>query len=1526
MEGLYIQSLSPSTSVQDAAVGSFTDPHRQQLLVAKPNALEVWQLSDEEGEGMYMAEERIVHERLEFIRVLERQQGRAPEECDVVVAMTSDYVVQLLRWDAGIQRFRCIGVAQAQAPRVDASEPPALPCMAGPVISEQHTLSTKGVYLFSGALYTGFLHIIHIKEPRGASRAAAAEEEEEKEFDWPMSILAVKMPALPGPVEGHLPGELAITVLSTAFLPLRDGVDRDGRPLLVVLHESKGYINLAVNLQCLSLDVDNWQLLPGPWVVRNLHPSTALLKVVRRAAACGQQGGVVAIGSTLCRLYTKTQPGPSVALAMGGLPKAVTEMYSLGALLIGDSAGLLWQIGMPEREAWCAHPISLAGPSATAEVSEAGNGASQPPATQFSVPEVLCCLEAARKYGEMVFLGSHQGPSQLLQPPALPPVPTPTQSAAPATANAAGGGGWALLDPEMVASLAPIADAQMFEHPPGSGEKHLALCCGSAPKGRLAIVSMAAERTALAEAAECLDGMPVLSSMEAGTAKDGCRAYLVMSFHAPPATQVMELVNGCLSPCVLPGLDASSITLLCAAVPGGWLVQVTPTAVLVLDRAPACTHHSDWAAPSPVTHACVSGSHLLLACGSVLHSLVVDEPTGRAAHLGSTPWPRQVSALVQLRVKAGGGAPPSISGGGLHASVVATWQDSRLTLCSSGDLGGEPLAVAQLPDGQQARSITAVELQDSQSQVVVGTSTGMVAVYGVVLNTEGRAAGGAVGMNLLLTVWAGNSPAHLSVLKDPATGKDMVYAQSSQDVLLRAWKSNSSSTASTISPLRVHGREQAASLVGLLAPSSCEDGSNACTVAWVDRDGRLLLGSLDPEPALRWHACDVKDTPVAAAYHKESRCCIAICTGVHGGTTIRLVHVDSMQQVALLHLEAHHKPCAVLSAPLPCSSVAKAKQDAFPAEIHVEKEFVLVSSWLLRRDPTQGGAQTATGILSVFDILHSRTAGADRFQVVLHAAQPLPGVCHCVAAVPLPPHQLKGEGSPGSSRDPLPPMGLLLGCQDSLMLAEVFVDDIASWSLAAEMAALDFASVLSSSDELARLRGDGPKGEMAESPEEADGQHEAASQPQGSQESAVGVSSSPSLLEPETRWEIWRQRMKLEVMSTAPSQTGGCIISLSTRGTSVLASEFLGAVGMYNVLSPAVPGGTPLLAQVGTTSLPVFSPAVCQLTPTLSLLSTQPYGFALLGTDLTAQADCEAQVRLRAEKSREAGASRAAQQAPQGPASVLPQGRSERAPERVRGGPANADAAVPAPEMQPLGLCRKPQIVVKYCHGHLGIPAIEHGGNSRGDCSSARGGGSARNDTDPSSRCAVYVTACGSIGSVELIGKEDAANLHHLQAAVDLATSASVSDGGPPWAATSHQHSSMWHWTLADLIAAGRSLGPPDYEHMDMDDGRPLPAACIDGDILQLLRSTIDGPCAHKEFAATAEQAYDQLQVVELPEEEEAAADRNEGEEGAARQEAPAAALSWSEAIALSSRMAMRMLSPAFVDAPLDEGRVPGSY
>ena len=175
----------------------------------------------------------------------------------------------------------------------------------------------------------------------------------------------------------------------------------------------------------------------------------------------------------------------------------------------------------------------------------------------------------------MVFIGSHQGSSQLLRSPALQEYETAARTALGCLASS-----WEVLEPAFVDNLAPINDVMMFEHPPGeravrwgpplcilsraypgvfwehneawlafvccvespgSGEKHLALCCGGAPTGRLVVASIAAERSVLAEAGGFLTGVPTLHSTRVEVPGGGLQSHLALSFDAPEHTEVMAL-------------------------------------------------------------------------------------------------------------------------------------------------------------------------------------------------------------------------------------------------------------------------------------------------------------------------------------------------------------------------------------------------------------------------------------------------------------------------------------------------------------------------------------------------------------------------------------------------------------------------------------------------------------------------------------------------------------------------------------------------------------------------------------------------------------------------------------------------------------------------------------------------------------------------------------------------------------------------------------------------------------------------
>jgi hypothetical protein len=130
-----------------------------------------------------------------------------------------------------------------------------------------------------------------------------------------------------------------------------------------------------------------------------------------------------------------------------------------------------------------------------------------------------------------MFLGSHQGPSQLL----VESHPERSESISEQRVAPT----WRLADPLFIDNLAPIHAALPFEEMQGSGETHLALCCGAAPTGRVVLASKAAAREVLAEGG-ALPGLALVTSFKEWGARH--HAFLVLSFQSPrECTQLMAM-------------------------------------------------------------------------------------------------------------------------------------------------------------------------------------------------------------------------------------------------------------------------------------------------------------------------------------------------------------------------------------------------------------------------------------------------------------------------------------------------------------------------------------------------------------------------------------------------------------------------------------------------------------------------------------------------------------------------------------------------------------------------------------------------------------------------------------------------------------------------------------------------------------------------------------------------------------------------------------------------------------------------
>eukprot|EP00191_Tetraselmis_sp_GSL018_P020758 CAMPEP_0177592478 /NCGR_PEP_ID=MMETSP0419_2-20121207/8584_1 /TAXON_ID=582737 /ORGANISM="Tetraselmis sp., Strain GSL018" /LENGTH=1340 /DNA_ID=CAMNT_0019083353 /DNA_START=244 /DNA_END=4267 /DNA_ORIENTATION=+ len=1268
-----------------------------------------------------------VHEKVEALKVLpchnrehceaEALDCLSSEASERILLVTSDFAAHVLTWDQNRKQFRTIACTVLSA-KPHGDSPSDLPrhngcTVSDPVIVEQ---SAGGALrsVLAGAFYNGILHIIGYP-----ARFPIGGVEE-------LDCVAVPFSQLAETPMGVRTTEQLLNVISMAFLPLPGGTNEEGRPLLAVLYESQGYLEQAVHLHCVAVDEPGGQLLPGPWVLRNVHPTTSLLRTFRSADP-SVPSGVLAVSSRSCQLFTEASAGPVMSVEMEGIPTAMVELRP-GSWIIGDSTGALWEVqpgGVPPAR------VSAAAAGRGEGGGSGSDGAGDP---RLSAAETLLCLPIedgtpGSGAGCIVFLGSHTGPSQVLRP------------------AMSGSDPWQLLEPALEEGLSPINDAVLFEHPPGTGEQHLAVCGGSGHTGRFAIASLAAERSVLAEAGGCLPGAPRVFSVEAASGIGGPPgALLVLSSDSPESTAAMSFEDGCLAPCALPGLDEDSATLLVCSTDAGWIVQVTPREAAVLGRASG--RRSSWSPPaSRLTQACARGGRLLLASGSALHDLLVDEDSGKLLHVQSAELSRQISALAQLSLRSPGGQS-------LRAAAVGCWQDDCVSLLQAGELGGGPVASAALPQGQ-ARSLLGRELTPGKTHLIAGTSCGLVAVY-----TVEAGQGDSIRLQLSCSVWAGNTPVDLVPLSLPGSRKpatrEAAYALSSQDLLLRGGADG------RVAALRVVGEGQAVSLARRAA---------GCGPLWPDARLGGPRRAPPPRAARRQPAPPVAlvlddSTPVSLAYHKASQCFVLACVDGDGSgaASLRLVRRDPLEQVALVQLQPNHKPLSVLSAVLPCTSSDRAKEQAYPADVSADKEFLLVLSCIVKADGS--GATVAGGLLSAFDITRAaeEAAGSNRLDVVLHATRPTPFVCQCMAAAQLQPPQGGRRGEPA----------LLLGGEEGVLLMQVFVDDLAAGGPEAvdTVVSLLRSAAVSPSTPAEERGEDGT----------ADGDAEAGGQQRTGDE--------PPMPPPEDRWEVWRQRMELELLDSCCSSA---VTYLSVSGDTAMAGEFLGNVKLFKVGA----GGSCALKPLAKETLPAFPSAGCLLSPGSCFASLQPYGFALMEPPPgSALEDCAEDSLRRSARSPE----------------------ERRASDRQPGTmPASAEDL---PRLSVRTLCRKPQIVSKMCSGRLGT-VIDIAEGPSGPVEAVRGDAIA----------AVYVTACGAVGIVQTLQSPDSEPLLRLQHAIHQASERLA----PPWDATTHRHEHLWRWRLSDLIGSGRDCGCEVESAESEEDDHETQSSCIDGDLLALM-------------------------------------------------------------------------------------------
>ena len=258
---------------------------------------------------------------------------------------------------------------------------------------------------------------------------------------------------------------------------------------------------------------------------------------------------------------------------------------------------------------------------------------------------------------------------------------------------------------------------------------------------------------------------------------------------------------------------------------------------------------------------------------------------------------------------------------------------------SLGDRQPRSLMVCQLGGGSRdSTSSGSSSTGSSSSYLVVGSSSGELLWWRLAVQTD--AFGAASGIELQECGWAraGLAPVTLHLLPQaaptaattsgdaaaaaPSAGNSSssprassgpcVLAVSDQSLLLGPDLVQPARLAAT----RVHGAQ------GLTAACPLTTGELPGSALAYIRSGELAIGGLDPAVQFRWDELALTGGAAArsAAYHADSGCAAVACAEADGNSSLRLVDVGSMEELAAVPCQSGTSITALVVASLPCSS------------------------------------------------------------------------------------------------------------------------------------------------------------------------------------------------------------------------------------------------------------------------------------------------------------------------------------------------------------------------------------------------------------------------------------------------------------------------------------------------------------------------------------------------------------------------------------------------------------------------------
>ncbi|DBA73782.1 TPA: hypothetical protein ACH3X2_009751 [Trebouxia sp. C0005] len=786
---------------------------------------------------------------------------------------------------------------------------------------------------------------------------------------------------------------------------------------LMCLVSFTGFNHSCKEIHCLDVNLSQPDPLKngikaGPWVLRNVDPTTTLVHPI--SSDDSNNKGVLAISSHSIHLLSAADANshPVLTCRLAGLPTAIVHLKGSMWALADSMAGL--------------HLLDLRQPCSLLQLK---------PQIPLTVAHVLCCLpgsDADIGVGANLLLGSRTANSQLVSLPAAllnrPADWSASQLSAdqPHTSWQASAS-VTVQKPAVIDSAAAIHAACVFQEPKGCGEWRMVMGCGVAPRGSLRLTHLAAKLSPTISDGPCMPGGPRLMALKADWRQEH-HAYLAFSFPSEGTTSVLDIQGTHFQPIHLPGLDPNSPSLLLEALPGGWLIQVTPEEVRVLNNTGLI---GAWGSADTLSMAASCGSLIAAAHGSSVTVINIDAATGEPNATKTLHFSEQVSAVALLKMPHAVAAEEPE-----HWLIVGLWTEDTVLLQRLSD--DRHSCSLDCSDVGQPRSILAAEMHGTWF-LFVGTSQGWVVYHAITWQA------GKMQLEGGCKVHAGVSGVQLSYLPSHSSTSACLYVQSSKALLLRPAASSKASgnKAGLVEAVRMHGGDGVMGGVGvhtLDLPNS---------LAWLSPKEELTFGDVDHTMQLRWFTLGLEDTPHCVACHTTSGHVAVLSTSPSGASWLRLVHATTLTQVAALQLGKGHTATAICCARLPTSSVTALHH--LPGRPPAEKEFVVVASYISQPKASQNSnagpaRRPSQGLLSVFEVCTAGTAGQtaaaanNRSQLRLHGTCRLQSLCYSLATAPA------CDGATATSKARSSDSGLevvVAGCEGEVHLYSLFIDDTA---------------------------------------------------------------------------------------------------------------------------------------------------------------------------------------------------------------------------------------------------------------------------------------------------------------------------------------------------------------------------------------------------------------------------------------------------------------------------------------------------